>query len=382
MTVISNLFLDTYLPKASGDAVKVYLLLLRYAGAGQSITLSILAKKLEQTEERVGEALAYWETMGLLHITKDQTNQILSMQLLPIPVNLEKTIDRKKEEKDKDKVEKEKPLCRPISEVIKTSYNEKNASISYMTDKKTPEKKSVSPYELDHHSDSKKINQIFYITERYFEKQLTVTDINILFYIYDSLKFSSELLEYLIEYCVSIDKKSVRYAGQVALGWYKSGITTVEQAKTSTKNYSKTYNAIVKAFGVSGRGLGSVELNYIDTWMNTYGFSLSIILEACNRTLGATYQPSFKYANKILSDWFQAGVTSMEEIAKLDALHQSSRKQMNTKNSVKPMEKVSANNKFHNFEQRTYDYQELEQRFINKANGIPVDYVKEEVTNS
>ena len=382
MTVISNLFLDTYLPKASGDAVKVYLLLLRYAGAGQSITLSILAKKLEQTEERVGEALAYWETMGLLHITKDQTNQILSMQLLPIPVNLEKTIDRKKEEKDKDKVEKEKPLCRPISEVIKTSYNEKNASISYMTDKKTPEKKSVSPYELDHHSDSKKINQIFYITERYFEKQLTVTDINILFYIYDSLKFSSELLEYLIEYCVSIDKKSVRYAEQVALRWYKSGITTVEQAKTSTKNYSKTYNAIVKAFGVSGRGLGSVELNYIDTWMNTYGFSLSIILEACNRTLGATYQPSFKYANKILSDWFKAGVTSMEEIAKLDALHQSSRKQMNTKNSVKPMEKVSANNKFHNFEQRTYDYQELEQRFINKANGIPVDYVKEEVTNS
>lgn len=30
------------------------------------------------------------------------------------------------------------------------------------------------------------------------------------------------------------------------------------------------------------------------------------------------------------------------------------------------------NNKFHNFEQRTYDYGALEERFIKKANGIPV----------
>lgn len=360
MTVISNLFLDTYLPKASGEAIKVYLLLLRYAGAGQSITLSILAKKLNQTEEAIRDALSYWEKMGLLHITLDQMQTILSMQLLPIPMGDSSKIEKKEEEKS--------PLCRPISEVIQATGKEKEEN--YFEHKKLPEKKSITPYELDHYPKADSISQILFITERYFEKQLTVTDINTIFYIYDSLKFSDELLEYLIEYCTSIDKKSIRYAETVAIRWYEQGIKTVKQAKESTKNYNKIYNSIVKAFGISRRNLGSVEINYIDTWFKEYGFSLSIVLEACDRTLKTIYQPSFKYANKILMDWKEAGAMSMEEITKLDAARKSGKKQSSDRGRANLAHKPATNNKFHNFEQRTYNYQELEQKFINKANGI------------
>ena len=38
----------------------------------------------------------------------------------------------------------------------------------------------------------------------------------------------------------------------------------------------------------------------------------------------------------------------------------------------------SSNNKFHNFEQRTYDYGALEERFIKKANGISIGEGKEQ----
>lgn len=38
--------------------------------------------------------------------------------------------------------------------------------------------------------------------------------------------------------------------------------------------------------------------------------------------------------------------------------------------SVPSRQKSKSTNKFHNFEQRTYDYEALEQRFINKINGI------------
>lgn len=43
--------------------------------------------------------------------------------------------------------------------------------------------------------------------------------------------------------------------------------------------------------------------------------------------------------------------------------------------SDKPQGKTNTkkSNSFHNFDQRTYDYGALEDRFINKANGIPVD---------
>ena len=35
-----------------------------------------------------------------------------------------------------------------------------------------------------------------------------------------------------------------------------------------------------------------------------------------------------------------------------------------------PKQQQQNNNKFHNFDQRTYDYGALEEAFINKANGI------------
>lgn len=39
------------------------------------------------------------------------------------------------------------------------------------------------------------------------------------------------------------------------------------------------------------------------------------------------------------------------------------------KDENKQQTKQKSKNQFHNFEQRTYDYKELEQRFINKING-------------
>ena len=347
MTVISNQFIDTYFPIASSDAIKIYLLLLRYAGAGQSITLSTLSKQSNQSEELVSSALTYWESVGLLNLTRDRGQRILSMQLLPIP--------------------QEQPQ-EPIEEQQKTpaiSHETQQANPPLL--KKLPDKKLVSPIQLSNHPETDTLSQLVFITETYFGRPLTQTDTNSLFYIYDSLQFSYELLEYLIEYCAGIERKSFRYLEKVAIAWYESGIKTVEQAKASTKNYNKTYNAIMKSFGLSGRSFAKVEMDFIDKWTNTYHFPLSIILEACDRTLKTIHQPSFQYADRILSDWHKAGAKTMEEISKLDSAHKTTSK---TSKKAPQVTKSTANNKFHNFEQRSYDYQALEQRFINKINGI------------
>ena len=54
---------------------------------------------------------------------------------------------------------------------------------------------------------------------------------------------------------------------------------------------------IMKAFGISNRDPGSAELDYIKKW-NSLGLGTDIIIEACSRTLLATHQASFPYANK------------------------------------------------------------------------------------
>ena len=362
MTVISNLFLDTYLPKASGDAIKVYLLLLRYAGAGQSITLSILAKKLNRSEEEIKHALTYWEKMRLLHITMDQMQQILSMQLLPIPVEYREVTS--KQSQSEEKIEKDT--------IKEFDLDTRQVNI------KIPEKKTLTPKEIDANVSSDRLSQLIFVTETYLGKQLTPTDLNCLFYFHDNLGFSEELIEFLVEHCVSMNKKSFRYLETVAIAWYEAGIKTVKEAKASVKAHNKNYYSIMKTFGLSGRNPGKIEMEYIDKWLEQYHFPLPIILEACNRTLKAIQQPSFQYADRILTDWKQAGATSMEEITKLDSVHKASKKQNGVKSPIRPATKASSNNKFHNFEQRTYDYQDLEQRFINKANGISTTAFKKE----
>lgn len=347
MTIVSNIFLDEYLPFASGDAIKVYLLLLRYAGAGQSITLAELSTKLQLSEQELALSLTYWEELSLLHTTKDQQGQILSMQLLPI-------LQKKKEEKKKQETDKK------IEE-----KNETKTATSTIT---IPTKTTLTPIELDKKMEPAPLKQLIYVAEVYTGKTLSSSDLNTLFYIYDTLQFSSDLIEFLLEHCVSLNKKSFRYMESVAIAWYEEGFKTVEEAKSSIKLHNKNYYSIMKTFGLSGRNPGKVEVDYIDKWMKTYGFSLPIILEACNRTLKSIQQPSFPYADRILSDWKKANAMTMEEITKLDTNYQGKKKEQ--PKTTLPTKNSQSQNQFHNFEQRSYNYQDLERRFIQKTNNI------------
>lgn len=76
---------------------------------------------------------------------------------------------------------------------------------------------------------------VIFEAETYFRKELSVNDIEILIYIHDQLGFSTEIMEYLIEYCVSIEKPDLRYAEGIAKNWYQAGIHTLEEAKEAAE---------------------------------------------------------------------------------------------------------------------------------------------------
>lgn len=221
------------------------------------------------------------------------------------------------------------------------------------------------------------------MAETYIGRPFSTSELNSFCYINDQLHFSSDLMEYLIEYCVSRGKKSVRYIESVAINWYQQGITSVQEAKEQSTLYSQNVFPIMKAFGISNRDPGSAELDYIKKW-NSLGLGTDIIIEACSRTLLATHQASFPYANKILEDWKRLGVRSTSDIKHLDDKHRSSnaaspasassagyaqgqtRKGMTGTAARKNTSNTSAN-QFHNFEQRTYDYSDLESRLLDKT---------------
>ena len=61
VTVVSNVFLDYYMPRANGEFVKIYLYLLRLLGAGQGeLTLAEVADVFSCKGTVILRALRYW----------------------------------------------------------------------------------------------------------------------------------------------------------------------------------------------------------------------------------------------------------------------------------------------------------------------------------
>lgn len=239
---------------------------------------------------------------------------------------------------------------------IDTSYSNAGYDSSTMG---IPSKAMLPPTILQNQIETAGLSQLAYMADTYFGKPLTSTDLNTLFYFYDQLHFSVELIEFLIEYCVTNDKRNMRYIETVALTWYNKHITTVDEAKEQIQAHNKNYYSVMRALGINNRSPIPSEAELIKKWLQTYKFELPIILEACKRTIQKTRQPSFAYADKILSSWYTSKVKTLDDIKALDEEYQLT----NPVYLKKGTDSSKPENRFHNFDQRNYDFDALEKQF-------------------
>ena len=183
---------------------------------------------------------------------------------------------------------------------------------------------------------------------------------------------SADLIEYLIEYCVENNHKSIHYIKKVALSWHEQNITTVAQAKSTSALYNKNCYLVLNAFGIKGRAPAASEIAYIKRWNEEYCFSPDLILEACNRTMDTIHKPDFKYTESILKRWHDKGVRSKKDIEALDEAHQKARVAnekrkaagQNLATAASSSQTTKPTNKFNNFDSRSYDMNDLERRLL------------------
>lgn len=189
-------------------------------------------------------------------------------------------------------------------------------------------------------------------------KALRLRDLQTPAFLFDDLSFSVELIEYLYEYCVDVQKKNdSHYIEKVAINWHKDGVKTVSDAKLHSDAFTNRFGAVKKTFGLR-RDFGEPELVYLRRWYDEYGFSEDIIKEACGRTLLKAGKPSFEYAETILAKWNSLGVKNFDDIEKFDT-HEKSPAAAAKKSETKPQ------NMMLRFSQRSYsqdDFEELERQ--------------------
>lgn len=229
-----------------------------------------------------------------------------------------------------------------------------------------PQEPQIRHYTLDEIAEFQKnpdIQEMLFVVETYIRHPFSENDINTILFWHEDLHFSAELIVYLVEYCVSKGHTNLRYLNKVALAWHEKKITSVEQAKSEAAVRSKAYYAVMKAFGITGRNLIDSETAMIRKWTKEYAFDLSLIQEACARTISSTGQSSFSYADSILTSWYNDKVHSLEDVKRLDATHQQKKKE-------RAVAKANAaaspkKNNFNNFESRENDYKSLEAMLLN-----------------
>ncbi len=314
-TRVSNCFIDHFMTEANEAQIKIYLYLLRSVSSGEDISVPLIADRFNYTERDILRSLIYWDKRGLLTLDYDEDGNVRGICLNDV----------------------KKPQ---ISQTARPFYPAER---------------------IRQFKEDQSVSDLLFTAEQYMRRPLSSSDLNSILYIHDALNFSVPLTEYLIAYCVDSGHRSLKYVETVAIDWHSKDITTVEEAKYETENNRKEYYDVLKAFGLSGRNPVKAEIDYIRRWKEEYGFSSELIMEAVNRTMSAISKPSFKYADSILKRWKTRNISELSQVEEDDREREDSK-------SKAPENKVrkhssSPSTRFQNFNERDYDFSELEKRF-------------------
>lgn len=398
-TTVSDIFIDQYMPKANGEFVKVYLYLLRATGSGAGIaTISEIADHFSNTEADIIRALNYWASEGILQLQSGADGQIMGINLCSLSVsgmqaaqsNIQSAVaDNAAQNNLQNSVVNnatqnilKNGVVNNAAQNISTANIQMQDSVVEKLKSRTPDKAASSQkeYTLDEIKEFRKnpdISELFFIIETYLKHTLSSTDTNMVLYWLDELHFSTDLVEYLVEYCITKGHSSLRYMNKVALGWADAGIKTVDQAKDDAAAHSQIYYSVMKALGITGRNLVDSEVSLINKWVGEYGFDIELVKAACSKTISAIQKPSFEYTDSILANWRKKDVHTLKDVEVLDANFAKANKASATgssqgtnaaNGSSKPKSNNSSSkNKFNNFNQRNNDYDKLEKLFLNST---------------
>ena len=133
------------------------------------------------------------------------------------------------------------------------------------------------------------------------------------------------------------------------------------EAKEASGIRSNRAATVFRSFGITDRSVTPIENEFITRWFDEYNFSTELVSEACKKTILAVSKPNFAYAESILKKWHNAGITTLEDVKKLEAGFRAKITVPVTSKAAPVQQPV---NKFNNFPQRSYNFDDMENNLI------------------
>ena len=269
---VSADFIENKMIDANGAYVKVYLYMLNLAMKNLEEENSVIAKKLSLLESDVVNAIEYWRDNGAISYNNGSIT---------------------------------------FGGGASSAKEEPMAALEHV---ETPKKDVIKLM-----SENKTLSDLCVLAQEILGKPLTASETETMFWFYDYLGFSAEVIAMLLEYCVSKDKRNMNYIEKVAISWHENGITTMDLVESyiSDEQEKKTYTyELKKLFGIDGRNWSKSEDIYLKTWHDDYDMSIDMIALAYEYCIISTNKLSFPYMNKIIENWYQKNIRTIEDAEK------------------------------------------------------------------
>jgi len=337
-TIISNAFIERFINDANASHIRFYLYLMYYSKNHRSFSISNACDFLDDSERDVIRSINYWEKQGVFKVTRTDKNTITSISISDPSIS------------DYEAEDTTPAAGEAKAEEIKAyEINPEEGSANEPLSLFTYEEEEETGCDFD-------LKQVIAAAGKYAGRTLSGSEIDFICDLNEKLGFSAELISYLYEYCcLTREKSRFSYIQKVALAWAEKNIKTIEAAKLETETFNKENSLVMKSFGLT-RLPGTSEQQYIDRWFHEYKMSEEMVAEACDRALLALNKPSFSYADGVIKKWFAKGIKDLDGVAEDDKLHHMTKQKLHVvmDNSPKPL-----NNRFNNFEQRSYSGEEM-----------------------
>jgi len=305
---VSEIFILKYMKDMPQEAVKLYMYLL-YIEANQiNIEIETISKEINISLKDVKASLDYLQEKGLI-IMMEEGFYIVDLQ-------------------EKEVMELYTPKVTASKEMIEANQKKNNKREKIIND----------------------------IESMYFAGNMKAEWYKKIILWFEKYNFSNEAMLGIFSHCFSDEVKPIAYVETVVKSMADKGVITINDLSKQIVNYDKKSKIIkfVKTELNLHKALTKPQERIVEKWIFDYNYDKEQIKLVIDKTINAQ-NVGFNYLDKIITEWHQQGLKTVEEILKYEKENKEKlEEKKKEKNNRKTTNNIILNN-VENREQRKYE---------------------------
>ena len=190
------------------------------------------------------------------------------------------------------------------------------------------------------------VRMLFAEAEKLYGRTLRQREISLVASLTEHYGLNAGVAVMLLKFCFKIGKTTPAYINSVAANWAEEGIDTIDLANRKILALEKRFE-----FAENLRREMGMEANFtpktledIRVWNEEWGFNEEMIMLAYNKTLDSIGYWKSSYANTILFNWKNAGLTTVEAVKASDEVREKQKTGKSAKYHSSPKDSNSSFN--------------------------------------